>query len=258
MAWRPGRPGRIGTISGKPGVPPNRIGGAVTFASGAEVKIDPGACLVVQFNTGATATISGRYRDGTLGNPFSSGPITFSGSLFEGLKPSAADPNVTWDTFPDTGQIPMAPPAAVSSGLPKVVASAIEVYAEGNLQSTICTWTVGAEDGLFEVGGNLFLNGVASGTFWVELDYTDEAGNVWSYANGNGFALYDYTLATAADTGIAAQGGGGETADGTYPLIPYTFTARAGSTITLLVVAGQVTLHVTPPPTASGYIEQKA
>lgn len=93
-----------------PGLPLRVLtGGSGTFSNGAEVKVPPEAALLVTWITGFSATIQGRYRVGGQLGPAKSGAVytafVFSGSLFEGVVPSAGDADVLWEIIPD-GYIP--------------------------------------------------------------------------------------------------------------------------------------------------------
>lgn len=98
---------RYGSYPKGPPTPPRRplTGGTGTFATGAEVKVPPEAALLVIWNSGFSATVQGRYRAAGTLTSVKSGSVyiayAFSGSLFEGVVPSAADSKVAWEIIPD-------------------------------------------------------------------------------------------------------------------------------------------------------------
>jgi hypothetical protein len=96
-------PQHIGSVE-TPLVRAGYTGGSGTFANGAEIKVPKNAALAITFNPGSSATVQGRYNASTLGQ--SRGPtqyqtIYYSGALYEGVVPSAADANVLWEVVPD-------------------------------------------------------------------------------------------------------------------------------------------------------------
>ena len=104
-------PGSIGAVQPAPGF----IGGQAssgTLAAG-ENQIPMGYAMVVQFTSGATATIQGVYESGKTTNSHAminaGDTYTFrrptDGSGFRSVKGSAADSDVLWDVVPD-GQYP--------------------------------------------------------------------------------------------------------------------------------------------------------
>jgi len=88
--------------------------GAGSFAGGVPVVISPNRMLVAYAVTGFTAQLTGVYRNGqTILFPafsLAAQPYVlaerFSGSVFQAVKPSAADSDVLWFTIPDA---PLAP-----------------------------------------------------------------------------------------------------------------------------------------------------
>ncbi len=151
------------------------IDGAGTFASGGPQTIPPNRCMICFAGSGYSAVLTGVYRNGqSIAFPAFAAigvPQRFSGSVFQAVKPSAADADIYWFTVPDGPYSPFDNPLQTSV-LPFVtVGPAGSNYpitstaAAGGAAATINAAIVAVNAAK---GGTVQICGGAAVTYWLE------------------------------------------------------------------------------------------